>query len=131
MKSSNIVFKNVEKIIKSEAFKYLFVALALLNVIAYVTTNSMLCLVSFIIAYGAADNWVSNNLGINLFVALFISNVIFSCASVKENFTNKINNEINNKKNNKKTNSGNSTDSTNSLANQLKNRVGAFSGFKN
>ena len=86
MKSSNIVFKNVEKIVKGDVFKYFFVALALLNVIAYVTTNSMLCLVTFIIAYGAADNWVSNNLGINLFVALFISNVVFSCGGIKESF---------------------------------------------
>ena len=86
MKGSNIVFKNVEKIIKSDVFQYLFVALAFLNVVAYVTTNAMLCLVTFILAYGAADNWVSDNLGINLFVALFISNVVFSCGGIKESF---------------------------------------------
>tara|TARA_A100001015_G_C14469581_1_gene511174 strand:- start:170 stop:460 length:291 start_codon:yes stop_codon:yes gene_type:complete len=88
MKGSNIVFKNVEKIVNSDAFKYIFIVLAFLNVLAYVTTNAMLCLVTFIIAYGAADNWIGNNVGINLFVALFISNVVFGCGRIKENFTN-------------------------------------------
>ena len=96
MKAKNLVFKNVEKVVKSDAFKYLFIALALLNVLVYVTTNSMLCLVSFILAYGAADNWVSKNMGINLLVALFVSNVIFSCGKIKENF------EATPKENNKK-----------------------------
>tara|TARA_X000000950_G_C13601207_1_gene531443 strand:+ start:408 stop:701 length:294 start_codon:yes stop_codon:yes gene_type:complete len=97
MAGSNIVFKNVEKIVKSDVFKYLFIVLALLNVLAYVTTNAMLCLVTFIIAYGAADNWVGDNLGINLLVALFVSNVVFSCGRVKENFSSSCNKR--NKKN--------------------------------
>ena len=102
MKGSNIVFKNVEKIIRSDIFKYLFIALAFLNVLAYVTTNSMLCLVTFIIAYGAADNWVSKILAVNLFVALFIANVVFSCGGVKESFSN-TNNDSNNESNGTKT----------------------------
>ena len=96
MAGSNIVFKNVEKIVKSDVFKYLFIVLALLNVLAYVTTNAMLCLVTFIIAYGAADNWVGDNLGINLLVALFVSNVVFSCGRVKENFSTCKNKKIKN-----------------------------------
>jgi len=104
MKATKLLFKNVDKIVKSDLFTYVFIALAFVNVLAYVTTNSMLCLVTFIIAYGAADNWVSKNVGINLFVALFVSNVIFSCGRVHENFIgnidkNKDKNDENNKLN--------------------------------
>jgi len=85
--TTNFITKNMQKIVKSEAFKYVFIVLAFLNILAYVTTNAMLCLVTFIIAYGAADNWVGDNLGINLFVALFVSNVVFSCGRVQEAFS--------------------------------------------
>ena len=85
--TTNFITKNMQKIVKSEAFKYVFIILTFLNVLAYVTTNAMLCLVTFIIAYGAADNWVGDNLGINLFVALFVSNVVFSCGRVQEAFS--------------------------------------------
>ena len=84
--TTNFITKNMQKIVKSEAFKYVFIILTFINVLAYVTTNAMLCLVTFIIAYGAADNWVGDNLGINLFVALFVSNVVFSCGRVQESF---------------------------------------------
>lgn len=84
--TTNFITKNMQKIVKSEAFKYVFIVLTFLNVLAYVTTNAMLCLVTFIIAYGAAENWVGDNLGINLFVALFVSNVVFSCGRVQESF---------------------------------------------
>ena len=86
MKVKNIVFKNIEKALKSNVFKYLFIALALLNILVYITTKSILCFVSFILAYGASDNWVSKNIGINLLVALFVSNIIFNCGRIKENF---------------------------------------------
>ena len=86
--TTKFLTKNVEKIIKSEAFKYVFILLTFINILAYVTTNAMLCLVTFIIAFGASERWVSpDNLGINLFVALFISNVIFSCGRVQESFS--------------------------------------------
>jgi len=85
--TTNFITKNMQKIVKSEAFKYVFIILTFLNILAYVTTNAMLCLVTFIIAYGAADNWVGDNLGINLFVALFVSNVVFSCGRVQESFS--------------------------------------------
>lgn len=85
--TTNFITKNMQKIVKSEAFKYVFIILTFLNILAYVTTNAMLCLVTFIISYGAADNWVGDNLGINLFVALFVSNVVFSCGRVQESFS--------------------------------------------
>jgi len=65
--------------------KYVFLALAVLNVVGYLSTGSYECFLVFAVAYALTDNYCKNQ-SCSILGALFAANFVWGCGRVKESF---------------------------------------------
>lgn len=75
----------VPAIFKNKWVVYAIYALAVLNVLGYVSTKSWECLALFA-ATAYSVNCYAKNIVIAVLSGLFVSNFVFGCGRVKENF---------------------------------------------
>ena len=73
-------------LVKSKYFCYFTYALMVINLLGYVGTGSMECVVIFALATFACKSCLSKNMCLCIFGGLFVSNIIFGCSKVKEGF---------------------------------------------
>jgi len=73
-------------LVKSKYFCYFTYALMVINLLGYVSTGAMECVVIFALATFACKSCLSNNMCLCIFGGLFVSNIIFGCSKVKEGF---------------------------------------------
>ena len=73
-------------LVKSKYFCYFTYALMVINLLGYVSTGSMECVVIFALATFACKSCLSTNMCLCIFGGLFVSNIIFGCSKVKEGF---------------------------------------------
>ena len=77
--------KSVMKLAKNKYVFYLFVVLALINLLGYFGTRSWECIVMFA-AVAYSTRCYAKNDTIAILVGLFVSNFVFSCNKMKESF---------------------------------------------
>ena len=65
--------------------KYVFLALAVLNIVGYLSTGSYECFLVFAVAYALVDNYCKNQ-SCSILGALFAANFVWGCGRVKESF---------------------------------------------
>ena len=65
--------------------KYVFLALAVLNVVGYLSTGSYECFLVFAVAYALTDNYCKNQ-SCSILGGLFAANFVWGCGRVKESF---------------------------------------------
>ena len=75
-------------LVKSKYFCYFTYALMVINLLGYVSTGSMECVVIFALATFACKSCLSTNMCLCIFGGLFVSNIIFGCSKVKEGMLN-------------------------------------------
>tara|TARA_Y100000389_G_C17435062_1_gene504982 strand:+ start:972 stop:1286 length:315 start_codon:yes stop_codon:yes gene_type:complete len=75
----------VPAIFKNKWVVYAIYALAVLNVLGYVSTKSWECLALFA-ASAYSVNCYAKNIVIAVLAGLFVSNFVFGCGRVRENF---------------------------------------------
>jgi len=73
-------------LVKSKYFCYFTYALMVINLLGYVGTGSMECVVIFALATFACKSCLSKNMCLCIFGGLFVSNIIFGCSKVREGF---------------------------------------------
>ena len=73
-------------LVKSTYFCYFTYALMVINLLGYVSTGAMECVVIFALATFACKSCLSKNMCLCIFGGLFVSNIIFGCSKVKEGF---------------------------------------------
>ena len=73
-------------LVKSKYFCYFTYALMVINLLGYVSTGSMECVVIFALATFACKSCLSKNMCLCIFGGLFVSNILFGCSKVKEGF---------------------------------------------
>ena len=73
-------------LVKSKYFCYFTYALMVINLLGYVSTGSMECVVIFTLATFACKSCLSTNMCLCIFGGLFVSNIFFGCSKVKEGF---------------------------------------------
>jgi len=73
-------------LVKSKYFCYFTYALMVINLLGYVSTGSMECVVIFALATFACKSCLSSNMCLCIFGGLFVSNIFFGCSKVKEGF---------------------------------------------
>ena len=71
-------------LVKSKYFCYFTYALMVINLLGYVSTGSMECVVIFTLATFACKSCLSKNMCLCIFGGLFVSNIFFGCSKVKE-----------------------------------------------
>ncbi len=74
-------------LVKSKYFCYFTYALMVINLLGYVSTGSMACVVIFTLATFACKSCLSSNMCLCIFGGLFVSNIFFGCSKVKEGFS--------------------------------------------
>lgn len=82
-----------EKILKSKYFYYLAVFLMVTNVMGYVSTQSLECVLVFGAAAYAGTQYTKNN-AVGIFIGLFVSNILFGCGRVREGLADKSSTEL-------------------------------------
>ena len=73
-------------LVKSKYFCYFTYALMVINLLGYVSTGAMECVVIFALATFACKSCLSQNMCLCIFGGLFVSNILFGCSKVKEGF---------------------------------------------
>ena len=73
-------------LVKSKYFCYFTYALMVINLLGYVSTGAMECVVIFALATFACKSCLSKNMCLCIFGGLFVSNILFGCSKVKEGF---------------------------------------------
>jgi hypothetical protein len=82
-----------DKLLKNKFLYYAVVALMVVNVVGYVSTGSIECVIVFGLSAYVSNMYTKNNT-LAILAALFVSNVIFGCGRVKEGLENKSSTEI-------------------------------------
>lgn len=77
--------RSVMKLAKNKYVFYIFVALALINVLGYFGTRSWECIVMFAAVAYSTRCYVKNDT-LAILAGLFVSNFVFSCNKMKEGF---------------------------------------------
>lgn len=77
--------KSVMKLAKNKYVFYIFVVLALINLLGYFGTRSWECIVMFAAVAYSTRCYVKNNT-LAILAGLFVSNFVFSCNKMKESF---------------------------------------------
>ena len=75
----------VPSFFNNKIVKYVFLALAVLNVVGYLSTGSYECFLVFAVAYALTDNYCKNQ-SCSILGALFAANFVWGCGRVKESF---------------------------------------------
>lgn len=73
-------------LVKSKYFCYFTYALMVINLLGYVSTGAMECVVVFTLATFACKSCLTKNMCLCIFGGLFVSNILFGCSKVKEGF---------------------------------------------
>ena len=76
----------LQGVLKNKYLLYAVSALAVINVLGYLSIGSMECLGVFALSALVCQQY-QKNMTICLLVALFAANVVFGCGRIKENFT--------------------------------------------
>ena len=76
----------LDNLVKSKYFCYFTYALMVINLLGYVSTGAMECVVVFALATFACKSCLSKNMCLCIFGGLFVSNILFGCSKVKEGF---------------------------------------------
>ena len=71
-------------LVKSKYFCYFTYALMVINLLGYVSTGAMECVVVFALATFACKSCLSKNMCLCIFGGLFVSNILFGCSKVRE-----------------------------------------------
>ena len=77
----------LNKMMKSDTFYYVAVALMVINILGYVSVGSIECVIVFAIAT-YLSNMYTKNLSLDILIGLFVSNIVFGCGRVKEGMEN-------------------------------------------
>ena len=77
--------KSVMKLAKNKYVFYIFVVLALINLLGYFGTRSWECIVMFAAVAYSTRCYVKNDT-LAILAGLFVSNFVFSCNKMKESF---------------------------------------------
>jgi hypothetical protein len=77
----------LNKMIKSDTFYYVAVALMVINILGYVSVGSVECVIVFAIAT-YLSNMYTKNRSLDILIGLFVSNIVFGCGRVKEGMEN-------------------------------------------
>ena len=77
----------LNKMMKSDMFYYVAVALMIINIIGYVSVGSIECVIVFAIAT-YLSNMYTKNRSLDILIGLFVSNIVFGCGRVKEGMEN-------------------------------------------
>ena len=77
----------LNKMVKSDMFYYVAVALMIINIIGYVSVGSIECVIVFAIAT-YLSNMYTKNRSLDILIGLFVSNIVFGCGRVKEGMEN-------------------------------------------
>ena len=77
----------LNKMIKSDMFYYVTVALMAINILGYVSVGSIECVIVFAVAT-YLSNMYTKNRSLDILIGLFVSNIVFGCARVKEGMEN-------------------------------------------
>ena len=81
--------KSVMKLAKNKYVFYIFVVLAIINLLGYFGTRSWECIVMFAAVAYSTKCYVKNNT-LAILAGLFVSNFVFSCNKMKESFVEKM-----------------------------------------
>ena len=77
----------LDKMMKSDTFYYVAVALMVINILGYVSVGSIECVIVFAIAT-YLSNMYTKNRSLDILIGLFVSNIVFGCGRVKEGMEN-------------------------------------------
>ena len=77
----------LNKMIKSDMFYYVTVALMVINILGYVSVGSIECVIVFAVAT-YLSNMYTKNRSLDILIGLFVSNIVFGCGRVKEGMEN-------------------------------------------
>ena len=77
----------LDKMMKSDIFYYVAVALMVINILGYVSVGSIECVIVFAIAT-YLSNMYTKNRSLDILIGLFVSNIVFGCGRVKEGMEN-------------------------------------------
>lgn len=77
------------KLAKNKYVFYIFVVLAIINLLGYFGTRSWECIVMFAAVAYSTKCYVKNNT-LAILAGLFVSNFVFSCNKMKESFVEKM-----------------------------------------
>lgn len=77
----------LNKMMKSDTFYYVAVALMVINILGYVSVGSVECVIVFAIAT-YLSNMYTKNRSLDILIGLFVSNIVFGCGRVKEGMDN-------------------------------------------
>lgn len=77
----------LNKMMKSDTFYYVAVALMVINILGYVSVGSIECVIVFAIAT-YLSNMYTKNRSLDILIGLFVSNIVFGCGRVKEGMEN-------------------------------------------
>ena len=77
----------LQNVLKNKYVLYAVSALAVLNVLGYLSIGSMECLGVFALTALVCQQY-NKNMTVCLLAALFAANVVFGCGRIKENFEN-------------------------------------------
>ena len=75
----------VPSIFNNKIVRYVFLALAVMNILGYLSTGAYECLLVFAVGYALTDNYCKNQ-SCSILGALFAANFIWGCGRVKETF---------------------------------------------
>ena len=76
----------MQNVLKNKYVLYAVSALAVLNVLGYLSIGSMECLGVFALTALVCQQY-NKNMTVCLLAAIFAANVVFGCGRIKENFT--------------------------------------------
>ena len=79
----------LNKMMKSDTFYYVAVALMVINILGYVSVGSIECVIVFAIAT-YLSNMYTKNRSLDILIGLFVSNIVFGCGRVKEGMENPV-----------------------------------------
>ena len=82
----------MQNVLKNKYVLYAVSALAVLNVLGYLSIGSMECLGVFALTALVCQQY-NKNMTVCLLAAIFAANVVFGCGRIKENFTEGAENE--------------------------------------
>lgn len=75
----------VPSFFNNKIVRYVFLALAIMNILGYLSTGAYECLLVFAVGYALTDNYCHNQ-SCSILGALFAANFIWGCGRVKETF---------------------------------------------
>ena len=75
----------VPSFFNNKIVQYVFLALAVMNILGYLSTGAYECLLVFAVGYALTDNYCRNR-SCSILGALFAANFVWGCGRVKETF---------------------------------------------